>query len=145
MPSAPHFGATSLAFVISSTNKGTRSEVSRRIIAGSGPPPAATWSIKANTGITPKDVAYSFCLRFVDDEFVSLAVAERGLSAHPNALLLRRGDVVADPFSRDLTLKLNRRPHPAPARSDAQGREQTTGRILLHVAYCWLTAISTWR
>ena len=37
----------------------------------------------------------------------------------------------------------DRRPHPAPKRSDARGREQTTARILLHAVNRWPTAIST--
>ena len=37
----------------------------------------------------------------------------------------------------------NRRPKPAPKRSDARGREQTTARILLHAVNRWPTAIST--
>jgi transposase len=37
----------------------------------------------------------------------------------------------------------DRRPHRAPARSDARGREQTTAPILLHAANRWPTAIST--
>jgi Transposase IS116/IS110/IS902 family len=37
----------------------------------------------------------------------------------------------------------DRRPYPAPKRSDARGREQTMARILLHGAYRWPTAIST--
>ena len=37
----------------------------------------------------------------------------------------------------------DRRPNPAPKRSDALGREQTTAPILLHAANQWLTAIST--
>jgi hypothetical protein len=37
----------------------------------------------------------------------------------------------------------DRRPNPAPMRSDARGREQTTAPILLHAANLWPTAIST--
>ena len=36
----------------------------------------------------------------------TVPIAERGLPAHPHALLLRRGDLVADLFSRDLALEL---------------------------------------
>ena len=57
--------------------------------------------------ITPKDVAYGRRFRFVDDEFAVLdVVAERGLAAHPHALLFGRRDLVADPLARDLALEL---------------------------------------
>ena len=57
--------------------------------------------------ITPKDAAHGLSFRLVDDEFAALdVVAERWLSAHPHALLLRRSDLVADPFSCDLAFEL---------------------------------------
>src|SRR5208282_5983479 len=47
--------------------------------------------------ITPKDVAYGRRFSFIDDEFAVLdVVAERGLAAHPHALLFGCGDLVAD-------------------------------------------------
>ena len=57
--------------------------------------------------IAPKDVAHGRRFRFVDGEFAFLdVVAERGQSAHPHALFLGRGDLVADSLSRDLALEL---------------------------------------
>ena len=51
-----------------------------------------------------------FGFRFVDDELLVLdVVAEGRLAAHPQALLLRGGDLVADALARDLALELRER------------------------------------
>ena len=80
----------------------------------------------------------------------AFAIAKRSTIAKRESLLARR---TRDHYARDAAGRSsrrlrpinppNRRPTPAPKRSDARGREQTTARILLHGANRWPTAIST--
>src|SRR6266849_330097 len=61
--------------------------------------------------LTIKDeyTAYRLRLGRVDDErALARIVAERHNTAHPHALLLRGGDLVADPFAGDLALELGK-------------------------------------
>src|SRR5207249_2110221 len=55
------------------------------------------------------DAAHGFSLGRVDNErALARVVAERHVAAHPYALLLRGGDLVADPFAGDLPLELGK-------------------------------------
>ncbi len=57
--------------------------------------------------VTPEYMKDGLCLLFIDEEPPVLdIVAERRQTAHPHALLFRRGDFVADPFTGHLPLKL---------------------------------------
>ena len=57
--------------------------------------------------IAPKDRPHGRRFRLVDDELALLhVISERRLSAHPHALLLRGGDLVADSLPGDLALEL---------------------------------------
>src|SRR5712691_8795382 len=61
--------------------------------------------------LTIKDeyTAYRLRLGMVDNErALARVVAERRVTAHPHALLLRGGDLVADPFAGDLPLELGK-------------------------------------
>src|SRR6266481_3734665 len=61
--------------------------------------------------LTIKDeyTAYRLRLGRVDDERArARVIAERHNTAHPHALLLRGGDLVADPFTGDLALELGK-------------------------------------
>jgi hypothetical protein len=59
--------------------------------------------------VTPEYMKDGLCLLFIDDELpVPDIVAERRQAAHPHALLLRRGDFIADPFAGHLPLKLGK-------------------------------------
>src|ERR1017187_1456551 len=49
------------------------------------------------------------------------AIAQRNHAAHPHALLLRSGDLVPNPFSRDLALELRE------GQEDVQGQSSHTG------------------
>jgi hypothetical protein len=52
-------------------------------------------------------VTYSLGLGLVVDEILVLdVIAERHVAAHPHALLLGRGDLVADALAGDLALEL---------------------------------------
>src|SRR4051794_17229820 len=58
---------------------------------------------RAEVEVTAENSAHRLGLRLVDDQLPVLdVVAESGLSAHPQALLLRGGDLVADALTRDL-------------------------------------------
>src|SRR3984893_12072257 len=64
----------------------------------------------AELTIKGEDATHGLRLGRVDDErALARVVAERHITAHPHALLLRGGDLVADPFSGDLTLELGKR------------------------------------
>lgn len=58
-------------------------------------------------GVTSKDHPHSFGLGLVNGQLpIPGVVSERDIPAHPHALGLRRRDLVADAFARDLTLEL---------------------------------------
>src|SRR5438093_2410878 len=59
----------------------------------------------AELAITGEDAAHGLRLGRVDDKRV---IAERYVAAHPHALLLRGGDLVADPFAGNLALELGK-------------------------------------
>src|SRR5208337_4242440 len=60
---------------------------------------------RAELGVAPEDRPDARRLRRVDDQLAILdIVAERDVAAHPHALGLRRGDLVADALARDLAL-----------------------------------------
>src|SRR5690242_18538105 len=62
---------------------------------------------RAQRGVAAEDVLHGLDLFRHDDQLVVTAlVAERRHTAHPHALLLRGGDLVADALPRDLTLEL---------------------------------------
>src|SRR3984957_7787557 len=81
----------------------------------------------------------------------AFAIAKRSTMRKARVALARRLEIIMHAMLRDGTefaagSAINppdRRPHRAPKRSDALGREQTTARILLHAACDWPTAIST--
>src|SRR5215831_17152578 len=57
--------------------------------------------------VAPEDVEEGLSLLLIDDQLpIPDIIAERRQSAHPHALLLRRGDLVADPLAGHLPLKL---------------------------------------
>src|SRR5207247_8048487 len=59
--------------------------------------------------IQGEEAAHRFGLGWVDDERAfARIIAERRVTAHPHALLLRGGDLVADPFAGDLPLELSK-------------------------------------
>src|SRR6476620_3938159 len=61
-------------------------------------------------GVAPEDVPDGLGFRGVDDELAVFdVVAERGLTAHPHALLLGGRDLVADALAGDLALELGKR------------------------------------
>src|SRR6202047_5020415 len=63
----------------------------------------------AELTIESEDAAYRLGLGRVDDERALVGViAPRHIPAHPHALLLRRGDLVADAFTGDLALELGK-------------------------------------
>jgi hypothetical protein len=66
----------------------------------------------------------------------AFSIARRSTMRKARVALARRLGIIMHAMLRDGT-------EFAPKRSDAQGREQTAARILLHVADCWPTAIST--
>src|SRR6516165_8460778 len=60
--------------------------------------------------VTSEDVSDRLGLRGVDDELAVFdVVAERGLTAHPHALLLGGGDFVTDALAGNLALELSKR------------------------------------
>ena len=67
----------------------------------------------------------------------AFAIAKRSTMRKARVALARRLAIIMHAMLRDGTEEfapanpLDRRPHPAPARSDARGREQTTARIAL--------------
>jgi hypothetical protein len=62
---------------------------------------------RAHFRIAPEDQPDGRRLRLIDDQLAVLdVVAERHVAAHPHALLLRRGDLVADALAGDLALEL---------------------------------------
>src|SRR5947209_11707743 len=64
----------------------------------------------AELTIESEDAAHGLGLGRVDDERALVGViAQRHISAHPHALLLRCGDLVADAFTGDLPLELSKR------------------------------------
>src|SRR5439155_4707323 len=63
----------------------------------------------AELTIEREDAAHGLGLGRVDDERALVRViAERDVAAHPHALLLRRGDLVANAFAGDLALELGK-------------------------------------
>ena len=63
----------------------------------------------AELTIKREDAAHGLGLGGVDDErALARVIAERHIAAHPHALLLRGGDLVADPFAGDLALELGK-------------------------------------
>src|SRR5213080_2747771 len=61
-------------------------------------------------GVAPEDMSDGLGFCAVDDELaVSNVVAERGLTAHPHALLLGGRDLVTDALTCDLALELSKR------------------------------------
>src|SRR5438309_12096937 len=63
----------------------------------------------AELTIEGKDAAHGLGLGRVDDErALGRVVAKRHVAAHPHALLLRRGDLVANAFAGDLALELRK-------------------------------------
>src|SRR5436309_9528638 len=63
----------------------------------------------AELTIESEDAADGLGLGRVDDERALVGViAQRDISAHPHALLLRCGDLVADAFTGDLPLELSK-------------------------------------
>src|SRR5207302_9394686 len=61
----------------------------------------------AELTIESEDAAHGLGLGRVDDERALVGViAKRDIAAHPHALLLRRGDLVADAFAGHLPLEL---------------------------------------
>ena len=64
---------------------------------------------RAKFRTAPEDEPDGYRLGFVDDEFGVLdVIAERHIAAHPHALCLRRGDLVADALAGDLALELGK-------------------------------------
>src|SRR5437764_4112992 len=64
----------------------------------------------AELSIESEDAADGLGLGRVDDERALVGViAQRDISAHPHALLLRGGDLVADALAGDLPLELSKR------------------------------------
>src|SRR5271167_5160439 len=63
----------------------------------------------AELAIKGEDTTHGLSLNRVDDErALACVVAERHVAAHPHALLLRSGDLVADPFAGHLALELSK-------------------------------------
>src|SRR3989440_6559244 len=63
----------------------------------------------AELTIESEDAAYRLGLGRVDDErALACVIAQRHIAAHPHALLLRGGDLVADAFTGDLALELGK-------------------------------------
>src|ERR1700731_3636277 len=61
--------------------------------------------------IESKDAAHGLALGRVDDErALACVIAQRDIAAHPHALLLPGGDLVADAFTGDLPLELGKGP-----------------------------------
>src|SRR5271163_3904004 len=61
----------------------------------------------ADLEIAPKEVANEFGVLFDPVQRPVLdPITERNHAAHPDALLLRGGDLVSDPLASDLTLEL---------------------------------------
>src|SRR5690348_4515920 len=64
----------------------------------------------AELTIQSEDAADGVGLGRIDDERALVGViAQRDISAHPHALLLRCGDLVADTFAGNLPLELSKR------------------------------------
>src|SRR5208337_427851 len=65
---------------------------------------------RSESEVSQEDPPNRCGLNLVDDELSVLhVVAKRRLAAHPQALLLRSGDLVADAFARDLAFELGER------------------------------------
>src|SRR6202035_3241430 len=63
----------------------------------------------AELTIESEDAAYRLGFGRVDDERALVGViAQRHIAAHPHALFLRGGDLVADAFTGDLVLELGK-------------------------------------
>src|SRR5271156_3000261 len=63
----------------------------------------------AELTVEREDAAYGLGLGRVDDErALARVVAQRHIAAHPHALLLRGGDLVADAFAGDFPLELGK-------------------------------------
>src|ERR1700736_3354568 len=63
----------------------------------------------AELTIESKDAAHGLALGRVDDErALACIIAQRHIAAHPHALLLRCGDLVANAFAGDLPLELGK-------------------------------------
>src|SRR5437773_2661721 len=63
----------------------------------------------AELAIKREDMAHGLGLSGIDDQrALARVIAQRHIAAHPHALLLRGGDLVADPFAGDLTLELRK-------------------------------------
>src|SRR3979409_1613332 len=62
---------------------------------------------RVERGVAPEDVPHGFSFAADTAQLVIVgSVAERRHSAHPHALLLRRGNLVADALAGDLALEL---------------------------------------
>src|SRR5437764_1387514 len=60
---------------------------------------------RAQHAISPEDVPHRVCFAGNDDKLmIAHRVAERRHAAHPHALLLRGGDLIADALAGDLSL-----------------------------------------
>src|SRR5271156_4752605 len=69
----------------------------------------------AELTIESEDAAHGLGLgpgRVDDERALARVVAKRDIAAHPHSPLLRRGDLIADPFAGDLALELGKgQPH----------------------------------
>src|SRR5271166_5494174 len=64
----------------------------------------------AELPIKREDMAHGLGLGGIDDKrALARVIAQRHIAAHPHTLLLRGGDLVADPFAGDLALELGKR------------------------------------
>src|SRR4051812_48148829 len=86
--------------VSASTDEATRSARPRLALDPAGFELLLLQTDGAEFGIAAKSRAHNFRFAFDHDEFPVLRpIAERRHAAHPHPLLLRGGDLVADPFS----------------------------------------------
>ena len=78
---------------------------------------------RAKLGVAPEDHPDSRRLGFADDQLpFPDVVAERHIAAHPHALGLRRGDLVANALARDLALELGEREQHVERQTPHRGR-----------------------
>src|SRR5215469_8211170 len=78
---------------------------------------------RAEFGIAAEDRANGFRLAVDDDKLAVLyPIPERRHPAHPHALLLRRGDLVADALADDLALELREGQQHVEAQAPHRGR-----------------------
>src|SRR4051794_14988379 len=84
----------------------------------------------AKLQVESEDGAHRLGLGRIDDQLALLRViAERRVAAHPHALLLRGGDLVADALAGDLTLELGK----------GNRTLRVSRPIELVVLNCWVT------